>query len=330
MTLRSCLSGLAIFVTVLGQAPLAQAESDDVAALLLRAFELRREHHNEQALALYDQAFALSPSPSVRAQRALAHQSLGHWVEAERELDLALNGDDPWIARNRGSLEAAQAVVREHLAWLTVDVDVEGADIHLDGERLPQGTAARVVAGAAVLEVHAPGRVPDIRRVLLSPGEHVHREIALAALVAPLPPSDPDPVPPAPPPPSLLLQPRSLEPAAAPPRSVVPSASIVLGATGVAAIATGVYFGLRTSQDKANEETHCQGQCVAAAGHDYSDAQTSAAVSTVAFSVGAAALVGGAVFWFLDRRADRPVSQHVSVAPALGGGMRGLVLSGSL
>ena len=78
--------GLAAILLVFAQAtfaPRARADDDDVTALLLRGFELRRQHRNEEALAAYEQAFALSPTPAVRAQRALAEQTLGHWVVAE-------------------------------------------------------------------------------------------------------------------------------------------------------------------------------------------------------------------------------------------------------
>ncbi len=328
-------------VTLLGLAalaPPAHADGDDVAALLRRGFELRRQHRNEEALAAYDEAFALSPTPPVRAQRALAEQTLGHWIVAERELDLALATDDPWITRNRPSLEDARAVVRQHLAWLTVDVDVQDADIRLDGEPLPQGTAARVIAGAGVLEVRAPGCIPDIRRVFLAPSEHVRQQISLGSLVAPMlpPPVAPAAVPPPPGAGAIEATPEHapvLTSSVVPPpkeRSAVPVVPIALGVAGIAGLATGTYFGVRTGQDKSNERAECVGGCTQAAANDYSDAQRSAAVSTAAFATGAACIAGGAIFWLLERGAPRGGKSSLDLVPAFGAGMNGLVLRGRL
>jgi len=309
------------------QPSLARADGDEVTALLLRAVELRRQHRNEEALAACDQAFAISPTPAVRANRALALQSLGHWVDAEREFGAALAADDPWIARNRASLEDAQRFVQQHLAWLTVDVDVDKADIRLDGEPLPQGSPTRVVAGAAVLEVHAPGRIPDIRRVFLAPSEHVRQQIGLVSLVAaPLPPvvpavAVPGSVPPAP----------SHVDVAATPRASFPVWPVALGATGVVALGAGVYFGIRTGQDKSDELAKCKGSvCAPTAANDYSDAQTSAAISTVAFGVGAASIAAGALLWLLEPKSTRAASRSFHVAPELGLRGGGLVLGGTL
>jgi hypothetical protein len=320
---------LTALMPMLAYAPTSRADGEDAAALLLRGYALRREHRNEEALAVYAQAFALSPTPAVRAQKALAEQTLGHWLDAERDLDLSLATGDPWVERNRTSLEDARAVVRQHLAWLTVDVDVDGARILLDGEPLSQGREARVVAGMGVLEVRGPGRVPDIRRVSLAPSEHVHQRISLEPfLPASPPPVDSSPA-------TTVPEPGPLpsEVVAPPPPQARPAAPIVpltLGALGIAGIATGTYFAFRTAQDKSNERAHCVGHCTPEAARDYSDAQTSAAVSTVAFGAGIAFVAGGAVLWFLGRGKAHGATSTLRVVPAIGVGMSGLVVHGSL
>jgi hypothetical protein len=342
MTTRSTFGRLAAVLVVFAQTtfgPHARADEDDVTALLLRGFELRRQHRNEEALAAYEQAFALSPTPAVRAQRALAEQTLGHWVVAEGDLDLALASDDPWVARNRAALEDARAVVQRHLAWVTVDVDVANADIRLDGEALPQGTAARVVAGVGILEVRAPGRIPDIRRVSVAPSEHVHQQIGLTPLV---PPPLPPPVaaspasttstPPelqAPSPPALVLVTAPKNRSAVP---VVPIAVGTLFVAGVAGIVTGAYYGIRSGQDKNAERAQCPtpGSCTQDGLNDYWDAQRNATASDVGFAAGITLLAGGAALWFFERTAPRTKKTGPYLAPAVGMGMGGLVLHGSL
>jgi hypothetical protein len=338
MRARARFAWLAGALALLSYAPSAGADGDDAAALLLRGFELRRDHRNEEALAVYEQAFALSPSPAVRAQRALAEQALGHWQTAERDLDLALATDDPWVERERVSLEKARAFVREHLAWLTVDVDAEGADIQFDGEPLSRAAAARVVAGVGVLEVRAAGRVPEFRRVSLAPSEHVHQQITLAPVApAPIPQVAPLPVTAIP---VEATSPRQAEVLAPPAasntrdRSTVPPLPIALGILGIAGVATGAYFGVRTVADRNDLRTQCPASCTPAtttAGNkDYSNAQTSAAVSTVGIGAGLALVAAGGALWLLGRHGSRSTSSALQVAPAIGAGMTGVVLGGSL
>lgn len=327
----SWVSGWLLLVACGTDATLARAAGDQTADLLLRAFELRRQHRNEEALAVYEQAFALSPTPATRAQRGLAEQALARWRLAEQDLESALASEDPWVVRNRASLERARLAVGEHLAWLTVDVDVAGADVRLEGEPIPPRSETRVAAGVGVLEVRAAGHVPDVRRVSLAPSEHVHWSVTLAPLAATAPP------PVASPPPTTVPETVALPPIAAPtppaepsPKagSGVPALPIALGVTGVVAVATGVYFGIRTFQDRNDQRAHCVGGCTEVAAKDYSDAQTSAAISTVAIVGGAGLVAGGGVLWLLGRSRAHTTSA-VRVTPMLGPGMNGVVLRGS-
>src|ERR1044071_3638585 len=64
-----------------------------------KGIQLRREHRDAEALAQFKRAEQLNPAPRIKAQIGLAEQALGQWVEAERDLNLALSAnEDPWIA----------------------------------------------------------------------------------------------------------------------------------------------------------------------------------------------------------------------------------------
>jgi len=299
----------------------ARASDDATTERLRRAYELRREHRNEEALAVYDEAFALSPTPAVRAQRALAEQALGRWVVAERELDIALASDDPWVERNRPSLEEARAFVGQHLAWLQVDVEAPGAEARLDGAPFPLGEPVRVAAGALDLEVRAPGRTPDVRSVAVLANAHVHEVIALAAI--PTQAASEPAVIPAPP----ARAPAPEAPAAA---RRFPALPIALGAAGIAGIATGAYFGIRSGNALDREHAHCAGGCVPAAADDYAEARSTATISTIAFGAGIASLGAGVALWLLDRPSTPPAARTLDVSPVLGAGMNGLVLRGRM
>jgi hypothetical protein len=89
---------------------------EDLGTLLRRGVALRREHRNEEALAVFQRAVALSATPPVLAQRGLAEEALSLWLDAARDLDAALAAqDDPWIVKNDAPLKRARSVVGQHL-----------------------------------------------------------------------------------------------------------------------------------------------------------------------------------------------------------------------
>jgi hypothetical protein len=147
----------ALATTLLARPALA---ADDAAeALISRGIELRENQKDDEALVLFRQAFAKSPTPRARAQVALAEQALGLWVSAEADLDAALaEVSDPWIVKHRAALEGALAVVRRHLGTLDVRGN-EGAEVFLDGVRLGAlpSAAFRVDAGTRRLELRRAG-----------------------------------------------------------------------------------------------------------------------------------------------------------------------------
>jgi hypothetical protein len=163
-----------VAVTAHGRAALAAPADDaDAEALISRGIDLREHGKDDEALAVFKKALAKSPSPRARAQVALAEQALGIWVAAESDLVLALAADsDAWIAKNRGALEGALAVVRRHIGSLEVR-GTDGAEVMLDGVRLgvlPASSAFRVEAGRRTLELRAKGFHPSARAIEVPAG----------------------------------------------------------------------------------------------------------------------------------------------------------------
>jgi hypothetical protein len=314
---------LACVFATLGVAYDAAADEESVDDLLRRGVALRREHRNEDALAVFQEILARAPTPSARAQLALAEQAIGRWIAAERDLDAALSvDDDKWIAKNRAALEGARTVIEAHLAWATVNVDVAGASITLAGESVASGVEARVAAGDVVVDVRADARLPAHRVVRIAPAEHSVITIALDPAAAPTPSAGPIdcPVPPLATPPAT---PRAFA------RSS-PAGPLVLGAVGLAGLATGVYFGVRTMDFKSERDGACVNGCLpSAAGYD-SSARSSAAASTVAFGVGAGFVAAGVVWWLVGRGHAGVSHPAVEVAPIVGAGAGGLVVQGDL
>ena len=93
------------------------------------------------------------------------------------------------------------------------------------------------------------------------------------------------------------------------------------GAAGVGVVALGVgsIFGLRAMSKHDESLAHCQGSVCDSIGLEAVDAgQTAGTVSTIAFGVGAAAIVGAAVLWFT---APSKAQARVGVSPFGVGGV---------
>jgi hypothetical protein len=313
--------GFSASLVLLGVTSPARA-GDASAEPLRRGVELRKEHRNEEALAEFQRAFAEDPSPVARAQIALAEQALARWPEAEHDLAEALSAtEDPWIASNRARLADAMSAITRHLGWLQVSVNVTGAELLLDGRPIER-TPARVQSGMAVLQVRAPGFVPDIRRIEVAPGVAPTRiDVTLAPFAFGTPASTPSSKP-APEPDGPARRPSS--------RSMV--GPLVVGALGVASLGAGSFFGLRALAQKHERDAHCDALgCDDTGLAADSDARTSATVATVTF-VGGAALVIAGVTWLLVTREPSSNSRTVSFSPLIDPQTRtaGLVLKGAL
>jgi tetratricopeptide (TPR) repeat protein len=160
-----------------------QSPADDPEALLQRGVDLRETGRDEEALALFEQAWQRSQSPRARAQVALAEQALGRWVDAEAHLSEALAAQrDPWIRRNRAALEGALRVIQQRLGSLEVRGGVPGARVELNGRpvgTLPLPELVRVVAGSVTLRVSAEGYYPVTREVVVAAGGTVRESVEM-------------------------------------------------------------------------------------------------------------------------------------------------------
>lgn len=169
----ACLTAGLLVLVAPGNA-LAQPAPDPSAAptddeLIAQGVELRKRGADADALAVFERAYEAHHIARALAQIALAHQALGHWVEAEQALTDALRDtDDPWIARQRAPLEGSVLAIQEHLASLEIETNVPDTEVWSDGRllgRTPFDPPLRVVAGEMTLELRAPGR-PALRRTL--------------------------------------------------------------------------------------------------------------------------------------------------------------------
>jgi hypothetical protein len=173
MKLAAALTVAATAATGVAHAQAAPAESAED-ALVREGVALRRAGRDDEAAAVLRRAWSLRRSPRASGQLALAEQALGRWARAEPLLLAALAApDDAWVERNRAVLEGALAVARRHLGTLEVR-GCDGATLWVDGERVePPPGGLRVDAGTARVSCGRPGGEPVARVVEVTAGAAV-------------------------------------------------------------------------------------------------------------------------------------------------------------
>ncbi|NOY93376.1 MAG: hypothetical protein GXP55_19500 [Deltaproteobacteria bacterium] len=155
----------------------AQGVLDEVAGA-------RRLGEDERALTLLDHPIAQVSEPRRAAERGLAYQGAGLYVDAERALVRALaTTADPWVTAHRAGLDLALQLTRERLGWLIVACDAPGTRASfVDGptESFPCGLAQRVIAGAQRIETRAPNRRSARAVVQVGPGGRERYSVQLS------------------------------------------------------------------------------------------------------------------------------------------------------
>ena len=179
--------GLVLAVAVLLTGPTTGHGQARTAEQLLDAgVAARRAGHDDEALALFTQAWERQPTARARAQMGAAEQALGQFVEAEAHLAEALAGHaDAWIDERRATLEAAHSAVEARLAQLEVRVEQPGARLRVDGLEvgaLPLARALRRMPGTVTIEVSADGFAPSARSVTVTAGELSRETFVLVPL----------------------------------------------------------------------------------------------------------------------------------------------------
>jgi hypothetical protein len=178
---------LLLLLTISLATPGARAETSDD-ALVENGLKLRRARRDAEALALFRQAYDARPAPRTRAQIALAEQALGKWVEAERDLLLALAAaSDPWIASHQETLNKALDTIGKHLGTLAVEANTREAQLWLNGAQVGElpVNALRVAAGSVRLDVRAKGYETATRAIEIAPGATVTERFELTAIPEP-------------------------------------------------------------------------------------------------------------------------------------------------
>jgi hypothetical protein len=308
------------WLAVLTGAPGARAQASEAETLTSQGIELRRDHKNAEALELFRRAFSLAPGPRIQAHLGLAEQAVGQWLEAERDIRAGLDAQgDPWIAKNRASLEQALGVVVGHLGWIEVRTAATDPEIWINGAKHPSyapGDSIRVVAGTNTVEVRSSGYVPAMRTLIVLPNTRMTESFTLSPMPAPpqiAPLQAPLPAP---------TQPQSLPPVADAPnvedRGVRTSPVVYAGlAIGAAGLVTGSVTGILSLSRASKAKEGCVGNACPPSNQDDIDASKSlGTIADVSFIVGGVGVTVAAVAWLLQPR--RRAATTTSLSPVVG------------
>jgi hypothetical protein len=171
--------------------------------LIAEGLGLRERGQDLEALARFERAYELRAVPRTMAQRGLAEQALGRWLDAELHLESALETkNDAWIKQHRRTLETSLASVRSRLGTIQVQGGQPGAEVRLEGKlvgRVPLAAPLRAIAGQVTLEVSLDGYYPVRREVAVTGGSISTETIELVAAPAPAPMAAPAGLPEPPP-----------------------------------------------------------------------------------------------------------------------------------
>lgn len=155
----------------------AAADTDEKSrgrALLAEGLALMDNAHAQEALAKFEEAYRIVPSPKVLFNMGLAHRALGHTVDALECFEGFLGAlpDAPEDARIYA--ERQVALLRADVSFVEISANLPGAEAWIDERpagRLPLTKAVIVQPGAHVVTIRANGREVFRQEISTLPGK---------------------------------------------------------------------------------------------------------------------------------------------------------------
>lgn len=268
----------------------AEPPADEARTRYQRGEEAYRQGRYRDAIAEFQAAYRLRPSPALHYNIGQARERLGEPAEALASYAEYLRLEPQ--APNRKGVERSMETLRSRVAprgkqVLLVLTDPWEAEVALDGQ--PRGKtpfAAAMAPGAHRVAVSLPGHQPVTRDVTVARDRGLELHLALTPL-----PKEPPPALAATPPPPPPEATRPV-PAPQPPEQRSWVGPIVAAGVAVVAASAAVTLGVsaRNAQDDLLGGLHSQSEADALA----SKARGSATAANVLYGVaGAAAITGG-------------------------------------
>jgi hypothetical protein len=252
----------------------------------------------------------LDPAAGALLNLAICYEKIGRtgsaYVSYKETVALAeKTGRTEWAKQASSKLAALEGRVSRLV--IRVTPPQAGIEVRRDGERVADDQISSPVPidpGKHVVEARAPGKKAWSREVEIR-GEHDTATVTITL--------DDD---------VGALAP--VQPAATPPSDATQrTIALLTGAVGVAAIGAGAFFGLRASSKHADAKPFCapdESVCKQQGLDLINEAKSAATISTIAFSLGGAALIAGIVLYVTAPRESKYVGVHVAPTGVAVGG----------
>ena len=165
--------------------PARADEAKDVAKIVQRGIDLRKDGRDAEALAEFQRAAKIEESPRITAQIALAEQALGIWLDAHRDLLAALeHSDDSWIRKNQLTLDKSREIIESNLGRVEVWGSPSGAAVALDDKSIGKLPLAStwLAPTDATLRVSAAGYEDYVRLLNVNADSRIREHVDLRPL----------------------------------------------------------------------------------------------------------------------------------------------------
>jgi hypothetical protein len=243
------------------------------------------------------------------------------WASFKEAADIAAQRNDPRSAKIKERLDTIAKTV-SNLVIVVADSEPATLEVREDGAvvgRAGWGTPIPSDPGEHKITANAPGAKPrELSATVADGGQTVTVRLpAIEYLPEPVAAPEPATSAPAPAAQNASVTPQESRSWFATHRKLVGG---IVGGVGIVGFGVGTAFGLMVKPTYDKSKSHCNGDHCDAIGHDdRQSAFSKATVSDIAFGVGAAALVGGAVLW-LTAPSNHPGEQPPSatITPIVG------------
>jgi hypothetical protein len=320
-----------------------------------------------EALARFEQAMSLAPSPKIAFNMGKAHLALGNDLEALEAFDRFLAEAPGAPKSSRDEARKAVEALRSRLASIEIQSEDAGATVLIDGYQVgtvPLPRPKVVKPGPHEIYVSLHGLKAYAKTIVAGAGQKTRVPVKLEAIPRPPVAIAPAPASPPPPPRPRIIETTPPEPGAGrqppPPdrdladghggagRQWAKPAALVAGGLGVLLMGGGVAAQLESASKYRqfnavpNPLAPSKGRCAQTAADRgggpcaglYRDGQRFQTLAIVGFAAGGAALAGALVFTLIaphssDGR-ERQVAAACAPAGAAGGGDGGLSCALSL
>jgi hypothetical protein len=179
-----CIAVAVVAVALMARAPAAAAPGDEnkaqARALLVEGSRHLQQGNYAEALAKFEKAYELVPSPKIQYNFGLAYVGLDRPSDALRAFEAFLADACDAPAANLAKAREYVGRLSRRVAVLQLEGDLAGTEVSVDGRSFGQTARVLVDPGPHVVTVDRRGEAPFLQRLTASAGERLKIEVKRA------------------------------------------------------------------------------------------------------------------------------------------------------